>query len=93
MSKVYVGDKGTEIILECGSDISAATVRKIKAKKPDGTTVDWTAVASGTTAVKYTTLTGDLSMAGNWQLQAYVETPTWRGLGETFTLNVRPAFD
>lgn len=93
MSKVYVGDKGTEIILDCGADISTATIRKIKAKKPDGSTVDWTATASGTTAVKYTTLTGDLSMAGNWQLQAYVETPAWSGLGETFTLTVYPAFN
>lgn len=93
MSKVYVGDKGTEIILDCGSDVSTATVRKIKAKRPDGTTVDWTAAASGTNSIKYTTLTGDLSMAGNWQLQAYVETPAWSGLGETFSLAVYQAYN
>ena len=93
MSKVYVGDIGTEIILDCGSDVSSATVRKIKAKKPDGTTVDWAAVASGANAIKYTTLTGDLSMAGNWLLQAYIETPAWTGLGETFNLTVYQAYN
>jgi hypothetical protein len=92
MSKVYVGDIGTEIILDCGSDISAATVRKIKAKKPNGSTVEWTASASGTNGIKYATLTGDLSMAGVWYLQAYVETAAWKGLGETFELVVSPEF-
>ena len=32
---------------------------------------------------------GDLDVAGDWQLQAYVEFPTWKGRGEVATLKVK----
>ena len=37
-TKVYVGDAGTVLTLDCGQDISAATARAILVRKPDGTT-------------------------------------------------------
>lgn len=92
MSKTYIGDVGTEIILDCGVDVSAATVRTIKALKPDGTSVDWTAVLEGTTAIKYTIQSGDLDQAGAWKLQAYIEIASWSGLGETAKLKVSAPF-
>ena len=91
MTTVFVGDIGTEIILDCGTDISTATVRTINARKPDGTAVQWTAVASGATAIKYVVLVNDLSVAGVWLLQAYIEMPGWKGRGETASLQVTGA--
>lgn len=89
MSKVYVGSIGTVITLDCGEDVSAASVRKIKAKRPDGTTVDWTAVADGTNGIAYTTVADDLNQAGVWYLQAYVElSGGWKGPGDTVVLMV-----
>ena len=91
MDEVFVGDVGTVISLECGTDISAATVRRIVVKKPNGYRVQWTASADGTTAIKYATQDGDIDMAGDWDMQAYVELPTWKGKGGVTTLKVRNA--
>ena len=79
----YVGDKGIEIIIDVGTDISGATVRKIKYKKPvDGKTGYWTAAEKTTTSIAYVTQATDLNEAGTWELQAYVEKSTWKLHGE-----------
>jgi hypothetical protein len=88
MSKVYVGDIGTQIILDCGSNITAATGMAIKVKKPSGDEVEWTGVLDGTNSVKYILEAGDLDEPGTWILQAYVELATWEGLGESYKLKV-----
>lgn len=88
MSDVFVGDVGTEILLDTGVDISAATVAKIKVKKPTGAALDWTATISGTRSVRYVIQTGDLDVAGRWKLQAYVEMPGWKGRGDWVCLQV-----
>ena len=88
MSTVFIGDTGTEIVLDCGIDVSTATVRNIIVRKHNGTKVTWGAVADGTTAIKYVTSAGDLDVPGTWKLQAYVEMPGWKGLGEVATLTV-----
>lgn len=92
MSKVYVGDTGTAIVLNCGQDISAATERTIEAKKPDGTTVSWVAVAEGVTSIKFITLANSLDQSGDWKLQARVVTSTGVWRGETVTLTVHAQF-
>lgn len=92
MSKVYLGDVGTDIILDCGSDISDATVRQIIAKKPSGETVTWPAVAEGANSIKYKVVDGDIDEAGLWSLQARVVTPSWSGRGETFPMQVYELF-
>ena len=81
MSEAHKGDIGTLIKIDLGEDISAATVLKIKYRKPSGTVGQWDAVIYGTTAVAFiTTLITDLNEAGPWVLQAYVEIPTpWSG--------------
>ena len=89
--EVFVGDVGTEIVLDCKEDISAATAREIVARRPNGTRVAWSAVADGTTAIKYVTQDGDLCVAGNWKLQARVELPGWSGRGEVASLVVLSA--
>lgn len=87
-----MGDVGTEFILNCGVDITAATVMKVIARKPvTGQRVEWTAVLEGTTSIKYTTLAGDISAAGIMQVQAYIETPTWKGYGNKVNVTVSAA--
>lgn len=91
-TKVYVGDTGTVITLDCGADISAATARSIAVRKPDGTPTSWSASASGTNSIQFTTLAGSLDQNGIWRLQAVVSIGggTWRG--ETVELQVYAAF-
>lgn len=86
--KVYVGDTGTAIILECGQDISAATALSIEVRKPDGTLTSWAATLSGTTAIRYTTLSNTLDQSGVWKLQAKVTLPTGQWRGATANLQV-----
>ena len=94
MSKVYKDDTGTVIEVAVGVDISAATTTDIKVKKPDGTTATWTGAVNGAvnTQIDYTIVTDDLDQAGGYSCQAYVETATWTGLGETAVLMVYGAY-
>lgn len=91
-SKVYLGDTGTVITLDCGQDVSSATARAIEARKPSGDVVSWTASASGADAISYTTDDDDIDEVGDWRLQAHVTTAAGEWLGETVTLRVYPAF-
>jgi hypothetical protein len=91
--KIYVGDTGTVITLDCGQDISSATVRTIEVRKPDGTTASWTAAASGTDSITYTTQAGTLDQHGEWVLQAKVTLPTGVWLGASVAVTVYRAFE
>lgn len=88
---MFVGDIGTEISLDCGMDISAATVRRIIVKKPNDDVVSWDAVLDGESSIKYIAQPGDIDMAGEWQIQAYIEMPGWNGRGEIVYLDVKEA--
>lgn len=91
-NKIYVGDIGTVIELDCVSDISTATVTKIRYQKPDRKVGEWPAVRSGN-KISFTTVSGSLDQAGTWRLQAYVEMPNWRGRGETVDMVIHSLFD
>lgn len=91
-TKVYVGDTGTVITLDCGTDISAATARSIAVQRPDGTTTTWAASASGTDSLTYTTVSSSLDRAGTWLLQAVVSIDGGTYRGETAQLVVYAVF-
>jgi len=81
--KHYVGEIGTAIIVNCGEDISTASIHNLRVKKPDGTEVIWNASVYNTNYLKYLIVTGDLDQAGNYEIQAYIEMGGWKGWGET----------
>jgi len=91
-TKTYVGDTGTVITLDCGTDISAATARSIAVQRPDGTTTTWAASASGTDSIAFTTLAGSLDQDGTWLLQAVVSIGGGTYRGETAQLVVYATF-
>ncbi len=51
-----IGDAGTQLVLDCGSDVSAATARSIKVRRLDGATTTWAATASGSNAIQVVSL-------------------------------------
>ena len=56
-------------------DVSAATTKEIVFGKPDGTVLTKAAAffSDGTDGIiQYTTVSGDLSAAGDWSIQAHV---------------------
>lgn len=92
-NKVYVGDYGTVVSINCGEDVSGATVAQLKVQKPGGTIVTWTATVYGTDYLRYTIQDGDLDEAGVWKIQAAVTLPSWKGLGKTDTFTVYEAYE
>jgi hypothetical protein len=81
--KHYVNEVGTEILIDCGSDITGATVHTLEVRKPDGTIVSWAATISGTNHLSYISLEGDFNMVGLYLLQAKINIASWAGRGET----------
>lgn len=92
MTKTYVGDTGTRLTLECGTDISTASALEIEARKPDGSTVTLTATLSGTEDLYFDTLAGTLDQPGDWLLQAVVTIGSGEWRGETYMLRVYPHY-
>lgn len=90
MNKVYVGDVGTVVVLDCGQNVSAAISRSVDVRRPDGSSTNWPASASGTNAIQVTIGAGELAVAGAWRLQANVEMPTGTWRGATVVLRVYP---
>lgn len=88
MPNLFVGDVGIDIRLDCGIDISTATVRKIVARSPKGVKKTWSATLRGTTELSYITQDGDINESGVWKLQAYVEMPLMKCYGTVVTLPV-----
>ncbi len=68
------GDVGTAIDCNMRIDVSTATLRQIKYRKPSGATGLWPATVQGTQILRYITLAAsDVDEAGAWQFQPYVE--------------------
>lgn len=86
-SKVYQNDEGTLIRVNTYSDLSSATVTKIKVQKPSGASAEWNGSPNGT-YVEYTTVSGDLDEVGAYVIYVYVETGSWKGHGEPDELKV-----
>ena len=90
-SKIYVGDVGTAIIVDCGSDLRGASA-DLAVRKPDGSETAW--VASVVTVdgkerfLRYVTQGGDLDQPVTYKVQARVHVPGWSGRGATFEFKV-----
>lgn len=92
MSKHYINEIGTEIIVNCGEDISTASIHKIKVKKPSGVKVEWNADIHEINYLKYIIATDDFNEVGEYSLQSYIEIGGWKGHGETVKFDIRRHF-
>jgi len=81
MKLPHVGDVGVQISFETHEDLAVATTHNLLYKKPDGTTGTWAATVSGTKLL-YVSIAADFSVAGPYEVQAHVITPTWAGHSE-----------
>jgi len=91
VTKLYVGDVGTQLQVDVGHDITSATSAAISVKKPDGTIVEW-AGTPNVTRIDYNIQANDFDQEGTYYAQALVVLPTWSGRGETFTIQVDANF-
>ena len=91
-NKYYENDIGTEIIVDCGEDISLATGTTLEVQKPGGEAVSWVASIYQTNYLKYTTIAGDF-IPGIYKLNAKLTLGAWTGHGETATFTVYERFE
>ena len=91
--EAYVGDIGTQIILDTGENLATATDQAIKVKKPSGVEDVWDGTVVETTKVSHNTGTGDFDESGIYKLQAYVEMPAWSGHGGMVAIRVSPLYE
>ena len=92
MSKVYIDNKGADLILDCGMVVTGATGIIIEVLKPDMTTASWAATVYGTNYIKYTLVADDLDVAGLYKFQAKFTLGAWVGRGDTAELIVHRNF-
>ena len=82
----YEGEVGTILELDAETDISAATVKRIDIKQPDGVIIESPASFVGTNKLQVTLPT---LIAGIYIAQIYTDLPTpWQGHGRSFTFEV-----
>ncbi len=90
---VYVGDVGTEIIINMQTDLLSATNLSLNIKKPDGSTTSWVPTVYNTKYLRYIIQSGDLSIQGKYSVQPSLTIGSWSGLGETVYLWAKVSYE
>ena len=93
MERLFKDDEGVQFEIDTSVDLSAASVKKLMIKKPDGSLVEWTDTTISGTKIIYVSKGGDLSVPGKYLIAAYVEFPTSKHTGETVSIEVYTRFD
>lgn len=99
MTKHYINEAGTSLILDTGTLIGSATQQYITYRKPDGTTTGSFAASlyssfsviaqlTGTYLLLHTLATTDLDQSGEWRFQAYVGAVGGTWWGEMVKINI-----
>lgn len=70
MAQVFKKQSNLIISLDTGTDMSAATEKKILYRKPNGTTGEWVATSAGT-ILSYQLTDTSIDRDGTWSFQAY----------------------
>jgi len=85
--KHYVGEVGTEVIVDTDKVLTGALFTNLKVRKPDGVEVEWIGVIytldGVQKAIRYVTVTGDFDQHGVYELQAHVSLGSFDGFGRT----------
>jgi len=94
MANHYVGEMGTQVVLDTEVTLTGAQSCVIKVKKPDGTEEEWSASVTETTKIVHTLEDGDFDQAGLYKMQAYVEFDSDNTfLGETVEMYVYDEYE
>lgn len=86
---IYINQGYALIELDTGLDLSSATEPKIKYRKPDGSTGEYTGVISGT-KVTYQPSNSDFDQAGLWMFQAWVKIGGLNAFGQVVQQQIEP---
>ena len=70
---VFVNQGLLTLTLETGIDLTTASLLQIKYKSPAGTRGTFAGTLVGTTKIKYDFVNDEITPAGMWSFQSYVE--------------------
>lgn len=103
MSKHYLGESGTSLILDTGILVGSANFKYINYRKPDGLTGTWSASfyssysqiagAVGTYFLNHTLVATDLDTPGKWRFQSSIGAIDGTWLGETVEILIYDDFE
>jgi len=86
---VFVGDVGTELRFDVGVPTQDMVMAQVKVVKPGKTVDTWVLTQGpGENEVSYITVNGDIDISGKWNMQVYIEFPTWKGYGNIANMTV-----
>jgi hypothetical protein len=91
--QVFNGQSLLQLKFDTGLNLAAATVLKILFERPDGTAGFWAVTVIDGTKLVYNVLETDINIAGNWQLQSYVEIAGKKGYGKIVTQNFKQSIN
>lgn len=92
-NNIYLGDVGTEILIDMQQDISTATDKSLKIRFADATTTTWSPTIVSSNYLRYIIQDGDLDVQGKCYVQPYLEFATWQGHGDTVNFTIRRLYD
>lgn len=87
-SKYYIGDVGTEIIVDTCENITSAISAKLLVQKPDRSNHEWIGIVFEDTKIRYIVKEGDFDQVGVYLVQAFVATSDWSGRGNSTRFKV-----
>ena len=98
--EAHIGDVGTKIRLTLtdlcvAANLEGYTLLQIHLRSPSGNVKSLSASLVGAAAagiIEAVTVAGTLDKAGDWKVQAYLESPTWKGHSSVVALKVYAAF-
>lgn len=84
----YVGDIGTEVLIDMKTDISAVLVKMLKVKNKTGEK-EWAPTVHESNFLRFVTVDADdFDAIGIYYVQPYMEFAGWKGHGETVTFEI-----
>lgn len=87
--KYFVGDVGTEIIVDVCVDITAALAQKLFVLKPGAAVPEeWVGGVYRSRYIRYVVVAGNFDVAGDYRVHGWVQLPTgeWTGDEDQFTV-------
>ena len=90
--KHYVGEQNTEIVVDCGRDVSTASAHTLLFKRPDGTTFEKVATVYRENFLRCFTAITDFTISGEYEVQAKLTIGSWQGYGATAVFIIYESF-
>ena len=92
MSKHYIGEIGTRIIVKADSDISSASGVFLYVQKPNSSVETWSGTIESGVYITHIVQAGEFDQTGTYSVQPWVAMSGWSGYGETDEFKVYKRF-